>query len=612
MRYLLSIIIAPEVYVLARIGLSGDSWSMSDWISGVGFLIEGLTVGLILLLVLQTKNWWGKLFASLLIFVYVAFLAVQSVSFVSTGGFLPWIAFENADNIGMLLVPGTMLFFGLASLYAVVAMMLSWKIRPIRSPKKRNFIEVLFLLVLLLYVLPYGAAATRQAESHGIPGAVPGAPPTVSMIRTLLHLPIEYSAYIPLSIAVNARDLFSDIDTSQPYPLIKERVYDGSFHVDAARQTPNVLIIFLEGISSRHVAAYDDTFPDLMPAVSEFAQHENSIVVDNYFSHTAATFHGLVGQLCSLYPASIPHKDWRGEFQVNLFCLSDLFRSAGYQTTFLDPHFKEADHLFAMLEQMNFDQVLTADDIVARYLGGEVGDADIIELKTGLPLVDDTMALADPAMFIGLSRAVEDWGNSSQPQMLGVYLFNTHAWLDTPEGGIKYGDGRYNGLNTIHQLDLAFGDFWREFRRSPAAEHTMVILTADHAKYHEPSYIDALEERGVEDYQAFFTDRIPLIIYDPRGVPHKKMDARNATSIDFAPTVAEYLQLPNERNPFMGSSLFGRQEDIGLVSFDNLFYLSSGSGLYDITASDNNEFVKIREHINTVHRLMRQDRIWPH
>jgi len=56
MRLLLLIMLLPEAYLLARIGLAGGSWGIGDWITGVSFLAEGLAMGLTLMIFLRPKK----------------------------------------------------------------------------------------------------------------------------------------------------------------------------------------------------------------------------------------------------------------------------------------------------------------------------------------------------------------------------------------------------------------------------------------------------------------------------------------------------------------------------------------------------------------------------
>lgn len=606
MRLLILIILLPELYLLTRISLVNGFWSGGDWLAAVGFLTEGLTLGLILLLLLHLAKTWSRLCASLLIFLYITVLAVQLVAFHASGGFLPWIALENIDNIAMLLAPRTVLFLVAALLYGIGALVAAWKFTPLKPVKTRLLAGLIMPLMLLTYLVPFGVAPLREAAAFGF---VPDTPPTVSLIRTLLRRPSAGFDQPPFDALVKTTKLFPPLDLDQQYPLMKDQVYEQRPMVRPADRPPNVLIIFLEGVSTRHVAAYDGTFPGLMPAITEFASDKSSLLVHDYYSHTAATFRGLIGQLCSIYPAPIRHSAWTGEYQGNFFCLGDLFSEAGYRTAFLDPHFVDSDYLHAMLKRLNFGEVLTADEIIPRYLDGAVSADDIIELN--VPLVPNTKALNDSSLFAALGRAVSNWGDAPNPQLLALYAFGTHAWLDTPEGGTKYADGMNNGLNTVHEQDRAFGIFWRNFRASPAYENTVVILTSDHAKYHEPTYVNALVQYGVTDYPGFFSDKIPFIIHDPRGVPQASLAAEQATSIDFAPTVADYLQLPNISNPFMGTSLFERETDIGLANLNGRLYLTSEAGIHDVTNVRSDKIVELKRYIYDVQDLMRQNRVWP-
>jgi len=139
-------------------------------------------------------------------------------------------------------------------------------------------------------------------------------------------------------------------------------------------------------------------------------------------------------------------------------------------------------------------------------------------------------------------------------------------------------------------------------------------LTADHCHFHEKSFVDAFED---PDYQQLFIDSIPLIIHDPlRDLP-ESYNAENASSIDFAPSIAHYLGLKNVRNPWLGGSIFERDSshysnksvaalgphEIFLITDDKIHSLNE-NGAHRST-------LKILDtYINTVRQLELENKIW--
>lgn len=603
----LVIFLLPEAYVLAHIALlSPTGFCAADMFSAGGFIAEGLVFGILTMCLLRVGRIWSRAAATALAAAFTCVIAVQIVSFHYTFDFFPHIALQNLENTRLFLTRFTFVVLAAAGLYAFGVIRWAWSFTPSRLPRFR----VLAVVVILPFSFAF-AAPSIEGHATGDARNVPDDPPIAAMSKTLLRLPgyADNDDFVPSLLELDG--LLPDLGDGE-YPLLKERVYSADAGVAPADGfQPNVLIIFTEGLSARLINAYDDTFPGLTPEISAFVRDRHSLSVRDYYSHTAATFRGLLGQLCSTYPASIAHPAWYGRFDARFRCLTDLFREAGYRTEFFDPHFRDEDHLHAMLRKIGFDEVLTAEDLLERHLGGKEPGDDVVRLA--VQFVGSTVALTTEDTFAAVADAVERWRPEDGPQMLAFYPFGTHAWIDTPDGGVKYGNGDNNALNTTKELDERFGEFWRRFRESDAYGRTVVIFTTDHAKYHETSYVQALAGRGVSDYRRLFSDRVPFVIHDPRGVFTDELDADSATSIDFAPTVAHYLGLPNGPNPFLGTSLFesGRVSGVGLVNIDRTFYLTANGSVFDISAREEERFEELRQRVFRIHEIMENDRLWP-
>ena len=84
-----------------------------------------------------------------------------------------------------------------------------------------------------------------------------------------------------------------------------------------------------EGISARVVQPYSDRFPGLTPNFAAFASE--AMRIDNYYSHTFATYRGLQGQFCSLFPLYAGGQIFE---DTDYYCLADLLNDEGYETHF--------------------------------------------------------------------------------------------------------------------------------------------------------------------------------------------------------------------------------------------------------------------------------------
>lgn len=564
------------------------------------FAIEGLASGFFGLALL-TAPWR---FVRVLFFgyltLYIAALVVQIISYNSTLSFLPHIALENTDNARLFFNAWNI---GIGALGAALLAACCWLGRHDSALVTRGtriiFASSILCAVSLLKTddaVRVQLRALREKKSlQGMTFAQSDAPPLRALAFSLFDIREASQANLPVSFDIKLPSL----DFEKPLPFLKPSVYSGPApfaRLYSNRRKQNVLLIFVEGLSACTIGFYNKNFFDLTPNITRFANEERSLPVLNYFNHTAATFRGLRGQLCSVHPRGVANTSWRDATLPKLFCLGDYFSEEGYQTTFFDPHERTKDHLNEMLSTLGFDQVLTAKEIRGLWGGG-------LQAASGL-------ALSDRDLFRGLFEFLKSPKRADKPFFLSTYVFGTHAWLDSPPGGVKYRDGSNNALNTIRELDSQFGVFWEKFKTLKIYKDTVVVFTTDHAHFHEDSYVSALAASGIDDYAGFFVDRIPLIIHDPSRRTPESFDANYASSIHLAPTLAHFMGITNRPVPFLGTSIFERSGGGDFASFGENYYVFNKSGIFDISVSERPEFEAIKAWIRKSRAVIESNRVW--
>ncbi len=287
--------------------------------------------------------------------------------------------------------------------------------------------------------------------------------------------------------------------------------------------------------------------------------------------------------------------------RINYLCLSDLFNKAGYQTIFLDTHRRDHGYVDEMMAQINFSEVMTAENMVEKYIFQE-------------PLRRD--ALSDHQLINGLIGRLESLGldDDDRPFFLALYNLETHALQKIKQDGVAYKSGDSYVLDTIHNFDHAFGQFWDYFKQSDLFSNTVVILTSDHAHYPDRDFVSAVRNDPL--YQPYFIDRIPLVIYDPFRELPTEFDANYSSSIDFAPSMAHWFGLDNQDNPFVGNSMFDNKKNansVSIASADFEHYLISPRGI-EMSSTDrqNSAELEFASYIvDTLRELDQHDRIWP-
>jgi len=324
------------------------------------------------------------------------------------------------------------------------------------------------------------------------------------------------------------------------------------------------------------------------------------MVVENYINHTAATYRGIHGQICSIFPKYGGSGGWHDNFEnlpdTRYYGLTDVLKEYSYETIFLNPILRDSTHIDEMLSRIGFDKVLNAENLSNKFLEG---------VK---PLQGDR--LSDQQLFSSLIDFLKDKNKSNKqednPFFLALYPSETHAWKDVTEDGKKFNSSEFNNrsLNTIHNLDDAFGKFWKYYKSSPYSKNTIIVFTSDHAHYQEKAYIELMKIFKEDDYQRIFVDRTPLIIHDPtRNLP-KSFNADNATSIDFTPSIIHYLGLESKKNPFIGKSIFISDRkfyNYGVASIGNAFYIIDDDKIHSLGNS-----TKYRNLLKTVTRYIKK------
>lgn len=325
-------------------------------------------------------------------------------------------------------------------------------------------------------------------------------------------------------------------------------------------EQPNVIVIWAEGMSKEVI---DGNVTDLMPNVQRF--ENNSLSFENYYNHTAATVRGLRGQMVSGY--QFADHDIKPESLTTspLASLQDILGDRGYTTNFLNPE-PNQQAFTTFLNSIRYD------DIVSKK--GETG------------------ASSDREMFDLLSQTINQ---QRSPFFVGMYTYGTHQGHDSDD--IKYGDGNDEVLNKWFNFDHWFGEFYEQFENSPLFQNTILVLTTDHASWPGPEFQSALSSS-----QANFVAEIPLMISYP-GINVEKRDVEGRNSLGLTPSILDLLDIQNEENYFLGSSLFTNEavtpyEHVSALG--DMYYETSST---DVKLVNSREIEEIKENIQDFYAI---------
>jgi phosphoglycerol transferase MdoB-like AlkP superfamily enzyme len=504
--------------------------------------------------------------------LYLSINIFQLTSYLISGEFLTKLALDNAAFISLMI--------NKQNIFIVISVLVMVLILPLISsnfivkkvPLKRLLVKKTFLIVIISMLLLsiIIKEISRRQDLVNINYLKHTAPiqTFIGLFTSQTKLPVHFTK----QEIVNLNKLGLNINLSTPYSLLKKNFFKKNIF-SKSKDFPNIILIFTEGLSARTIGLYNEKFSDLTPNLNKFMENNKTMVVDNYFNHTAATYRGLHGQLCSLYPKYGGGENWDKNNVPSYKCLPDILQHNGYDNVYLNVHTKDDSHNEEMASHLGFNSIISARELSNQYL----------PKNNKLRGVFTT----DHQSYTALEKYLYNREQSNTPLFLTMYTVETHAWVDVDNiDGKMYGDGRNNSLNTIHNMDDAFGGFWNYFKHSPYSKNTIVIFTSDHAHYYEKSYIEMLKRYNEDDYKKVFVDKIPLIIYDPIHNLPNQLDAQSSTSIDLAPTILQILNIPNELNAFIGHSLFERNSStienrFGISSYANNTYLIKENEIID-------------------------------
>ncbi len=496
----------------------------------------------------RTGRWLGFLAVLLVPLI----LTVQFMHLYFAGSEFGEVTLDHADQVSLVVGPKSM---ALSLLYpACLFVTLTWLRRCCRT-RSRGVVGLLLILTMVLALPPHWLAGAFQGEKEQ---DLDYHWPVVEFVEVLgRHF---------FGAAVQADTGEIDIELAKAYGFDflspegvrpRQSIYQADFPYPekrhGARREPNVIVFFVESLSARMVGAYGMRESSVTPNLDAFARE--AMRVEGYVNHTTPTVPGLFGQICSIYP---PYKaEMKGvKPDPRMECLPHILaREKGYRTVYFSHSHPKYAGIGRLLEQWGFQETYLWRKLLKTLLRDE-------------PPYLGAGGLSDHQMMRGLVNYLEKEERrlleGGRPFFIGLSTVETHTGRSANDSdGVKLAGPASEVDSAFHSMDDAFGYFWRYFSKSRYADNTIVIVTADHARF--PS-LDYKEVAG-KGYVPSVYDDVALLIRDPFHELPEKMKLR-ASTLDFAPSLYHLLGGdPHRTNHLMGLSIFGdRQKSAGVIS----------------------------------------------
>jgi phosphoglycerol transferase MdoB-like AlkP superfamily enzyme len=402
---------------------------------------------------------------------------------------------------------------------------------------------------------------------------------------TRSHRPITNSnagAYVsrPSEMAIVLNTPFSVIRTIDKNPLRRrqtfsdetalEAIYSPVHRADegATPRRDNIVILVLESFSTEFVGALNrdldgGTYFGYTPFFDTLVDRSLT------FTHAYANGHKSIDALPAI-TASIPYLAERfvlsHYYSNQLETLPALLERIGYDTAFFHGAPDGSMGFAAFANVVGFD---------AYYGMNAYGSDDAFDGAWGI--WDEE--------FLGFTA--ERLGELEEPFFATVFTLSSHHPFDIPA---RYQDRFPEGPKPIHRVirysDYALQRFFEAAEKMPWFEHTLFVLTADHASpmIGRPEYNNTI---------ARF--RVPILLFKPSDPQVVGRDDEVAQQIDIMPTVLGWVGFAEDYVAFGANLLDSDAERFAVNYRGSQFQLVSGThallhdgvgpfGLYDLSA----------------------------
>lgn len=319
---------------------------------------------------------------------------------------------------------------------------------------------------------------------------------------------------------------------------------------------PNVVLVLEESFGSDFVGTLRPDGKLCTPRFDSLASE------GTLFTHIYATgnrtVRGLEASLVSFPP--IPGQSIvRRPLGENMFSLSSLLGSFGYQTVFLyggRGYFDNIEH-FASHNGYHdvIDQTEFAKETFSTIWG--VCDED---------LFDNSLITCDSLAATG------------KPFFATILTVSNHSPFLYPEGRIPFDPKQQNRENAVRYADYAIGKFIRDAKSHAFFDSTLFVFLGDHG-----ARVYGSQQIPLRSYE------IPILFYGPGVVDSGRRVDRLGSQMDLAPTILDVLGISYE-SQFFGRSLLrpdtgnnwalmSHNRDVSLLRNDTLVVLGIQNGV---------------------------------
>lgn len=360
---------------------------------------------------------------------------------------------------------------------------------------------------------------------------------------------------------------------------------------------PNIIVVLMESWAAKNTGVLGCPH-DLTPNFDSWASR--GVLFTHFFANGVRTSFGLPAVLGS-YP-SIPGRSIMGRYDAPhpFTMLSEHLAQRGFHNTFVYGGDLAFDNIEGFFTNKQYDHFVGENDFRGAQAFSKWGVPDHIVFARAAALVDSL----------------------PRPFQMTVLTLSNHEPFDLPDSSVQmfFDDADSSKLfNAQLYADKALGLFLRRLDEKNVLDSTIVILTADHARYDV--------SRLVLDPETF---HIPLLILGPTEmIPAGQVIEAAGSQVDILPTILNLLGGPyahrswgrdllrlDEDDP--GFAMINAGDRIGCVTRDYFYlewlgrqtalyaYDSLGDNPVDISEDQRELFTKLQRNTRAYMQLAEQ------
>lgn len=307
----------------------------------------------------------------------------------------------------------------------------------------------------------------------------------------------------------------------------------------------NVVIVIMEGMSSRNMGAYGG--PDSITPVLDSLKRI-SLSFENIYTQGIHTFNGIYSSIYS-YPALLKKHPLKNIPAQKYYSMPRVLKEDGYKTLFFITHDGEFDNARGFLTANNFDKVYAENDYPKEK-------------------VLSTLGVPDDYLFEYSISKLNEISESKEPFLAGYMTGSNHYPIIIPDWVKKKFTSSEEYMKIVKYSDWAIGEFIKNASRQSWYDNTIFVFVADHGSSLQHTY----------DMPLSF-HHTPLIIFAP-GL-HLTPKSYNCLGgqIDIFPTLMGLMNksyvnntlgidLLNEERPYI---YFTADDKIGCIDKEYYF-----------------------------------------